>query len=150
MNNFFSSTLGDINLQRIRGEFAMLCDSPETALRIDSQWSRSQIRRSVVAALHTKPGVLLMSTLWIWFVLLYQTHQSPISLYSCSSINLCLTLIFAIHNLVCKQLSSMFLNSFQLPATLWFQLNQCIMPELYVQKKISFNTIKNCKKVEIV
>ena len=38
-------------------------------------------------------------------VFLYQTYQSPIFLYSCSSINLCLTLIFAIHNFACKQLS---------------------------------------------
>ena len=58
--------------------------------------------------LQTKLRVLLMSTLWIClncFVFLYQTYQSPIFLYSCSSINLCLTLIFAIHNFACKQLS---------------------------------------------
>ena len=62
MNNFFSSTLVEFNLQRIRRGFAMLCDSTETAqrmrcecaetaLRIDSQWSRRQIRQSVRAAL---------------------------------------------------------------------------------------------------
>ena len=54
----------------------------------------------------------LWSTLWICFVFLYQTYQNPISLYRCSSINLCLTLIFAIQNCVRKQLSSMVLNSF--------------------------------------
>ena len=62
MNNFFFSfALVEINSQRIRRGFAMLCDSTETALRlhckcaetalrIDSQWSRSQIRQSVRAA----------------------------------------------------------------------------------------------------
>ena len=64
MNNFFSSTLVEINSQRIRREFPMLCDTTETALRmrcecaetalqIDSQWSRSQIRQSVRAAWFT-------------------------------------------------------------------------------------------------
>ena len=55
MNIFFSSALAEINSQRIRRGFAMLGDSTETARRlhrecaenarrIDSQWSRSQIR----------------------------------------------------------------------------------------------------------
>ena len=34
----------------------------------------------------------LCPTLWICFIMLYQTYQSPISLYPCSSINLCLML----------------------------------------------------------
>ena len=51
MNNFFSSTFVEINSQRIRRGFAMLYNSTETAQRIDSQWSRSQIRQSVKAAL---------------------------------------------------------------------------------------------------
>ena len=51
MNNFFSFTSVEFNSQRIRGGFAMLCDSTETALRIDLQWSRRQIRQSVRAAL---------------------------------------------------------------------------------------------------
>ena len=63
--------------------------------------------------LHTKSQVLLMSIQWICFVFLSQTNQSPISLYPCSSINLCLTLIFATHNFVYKQLSSMLLNSYR-------------------------------------
>ena len=61
MNIFFSSALVEINSQRIRGGYAMLCDSTETvrklrckyaetALRIDSQWSRRQSRQSVRAA----------------------------------------------------------------------------------------------------
>ena len=36
-----------------------------------------------------------------------------------------------------------------LPATLWFELNHGIVPQFFVQKKISFNTIKNFFKVEI-
>ena len=39
--------------------------------------------------------------------------SSPISLYPCASINLCLPLIFAIHNFVYKQLSSMLLHSYR-------------------------------------
>ena len=50
MNIFFSSTLIEINSQRFRKGFAMLCDSTETALRIDSQWNRSQICQSVRAS----------------------------------------------------------------------------------------------------
>ena len=55
------NTLVEINLQRIREGFAMLCDYTETpwrlyedcteiALRIDSKWSRSQSHQSVRAA----------------------------------------------------------------------------------------------------
>ena len=58
---FFSSAVVEINSQRIRRGFAMLCYSTETArrlrckcaetaLRIDSQWSRRQICKSVRAA----------------------------------------------------------------------------------------------------
>ena len=65
MNNFFSPALVEINLQPIRRGFAMLCDftetarrlhceCAETALRIDSQWNRSQIRQSVRAALRSR------------------------------------------------------------------------------------------------
>ena len=54
-----------------------------------------------------------MSTLRIRFVFPYQTYQSNISVYPCSSINLCLTLSFVIHNFVCKQLSSTLLNSYR-------------------------------------
>ena len=39
--------------------------------------------------------------------------SKPISLYPRSSINFCLSLIFAIHNFVCKQLLSMLLNSYR-------------------------------------
>ena len=39
--------------------------------------------------------------------------SKPISLYPCSSINFCLSLIFAVHNFVCKQLLSMLLNSYR-------------------------------------
>ena len=62
MKIFFSSTSVEFNSQRIRGGFALLCHSTETArrlccecaetaLRIDSQWSRRQIRQSVRVAL---------------------------------------------------------------------------------------------------
>ena len=64
---FFCYKSVEINLQRIRRGFAMLCNSTETirrlfgncnqtALQIDSQWSRSQRGQSVKAALigHTE------------------------------------------------------------------------------------------------
>ena len=43
MNNFFSSTLVEINSQRIRKGFAMLCDSTETALRMRCELIRSGV-----------------------------------------------------------------------------------------------------------
>ena len=48
------------------------------------------------------------------FCISIQNYQSHMSLYPCSSINLCLSLIFAIHNFVCEQLSSMLLNSYRI------------------------------------
>ena len=62
--------------------------------------------------LHTKPRVLLMATLWFCFVVLYQTYQSPISLYSSFSINLFFKFNFCGTNFVSKQLSTMLLNSY--------------------------------------
>ena len=66
-----------------------------------------------------------MPTLWICFVFLYQTYQSPISLHLGSFINLCLSLIFAIRGFVGKQLSKYVSEFISLPATLWFTTN-CI------------------------
>ena len=66
--------------------------------------------------LNTKPRVLLMSTLWICFVFVYRPIKAPfLSILDdpCSSMNFCLALIFPIYNFVCKQLSSMFLNSYR-------------------------------------
>ena len=64
------------------------------------------------------------STLWICFVFLYQTYQSPISLYPCSSINLFLTLIVWIYIFVCKQLSSLLLNSYRIQQHYGFKMHR--------------------------
>ena len=44
MSNFFSSTLVEINSQRICRGFAMLCDSTETALRLRCDCAANTLR----------------------------------------------------------------------------------------------------------